>query len=180
MRSNQTAQSSVNARQGAILSIAFRSGEFDKIAQRKAAFFERAGADLLSTAEDFLQSCALSALEFPDRCASQIVALVTNKGKQARAKSAIARVRLDQENDDSAIEIEAPEADTIDDYRLLDEKDEGEIDTIRARIKADGNVTDRAARQRLARAAQRAENADSDDFFGRASYAQAFQNGAQK
>lgn len=184
MRSNQTATSSVNARQGAILSIAFGLNKFDnefkKMAESKAAFFERAGSDLLSTREDFLQTCALGALEFPDLGASQIVAIVTNKGKQARAKSAICRVRLDEENDDAAIEIEAPEAGCIDDYRLLDEKDEGEIDTIRARIKGEKNLTDRAVRYRLTRAAERAATADETDFFGRESYAAALKKGAAK
>ena len=185
MRSNKTATSSVNARQGAILSIAFGINKFDnefkKMAESKAAFFERAGADLLSTREDFLQACALAALEFPARNSSQIVAIVTNKGKQARAKSAIARVRLDAENDDdSAIEIEAPESASIDDYRLLDSDIEGEIDTIRARIKGEKNLTDRAVRYRLARAAERAATADQDDFFGRKSYAVALKKGAAK
>ena len=123
MRSNQTASSSVNARQGAILSIAFGinkfENEFKKMAESKAAFFARAGADLLSTHEDFLQACAIAALEFPARNSSQIVAIVTNKGKQSRAKSAICRVRIDEESDDGgAIEIEAPESASIDDYRL--------------------------------------------------------------
>ena len=185
MRSNQTATSSVNARQGAILSIAFGINKFDnefkKMAESKAAFFERAGADLLSTREDFLQACALAALEFPARNSSQIVAIVTNKGKQARAKSAIARVRLDAENDDdSAIEIEAPETSSIDDYRLLAANEEGEIDTIRLRIQSENNLTDRAVRYRLTRAAERAERADTDDFFGRESYAAALKKGAAK
>lgn len=184
MRSNQTAASSVNARQGAILSIAFGidkfENEFKKMAESKAAFFARAGADLLSTPEDFLQACAMAALEFPARNASQIVAIVTNKGKQARAKSAIARVRLDAENDDAAIEIEAPEQDYIEDYRLLDAEVEGEIDTIRTRIQAEKNLTDRAARYRLARAAERAATADETDFFGRESYAAALKTGAAK
>ena len=184
MRSNQTATSSVNARQGAILSIAFGvdkfENEFKKMAESKAAFFARAGADLLSTPEDFLQACAMAALEFTDRNSSQIVAIVTNKGKQARAKSAICRVRLDEENDDSAIEIEAQEVDSIDGYRLLVEEQEGEIDTIRDRIRGEENLTDRAVRYRLARAAARAERADTDDFFGRESYAAALKKGAAK
>lgn len=183
MRSNQTqtAPSSVNARSGAILSIAFISGEFNNVARSKAAFFERSGCDLLASREDFLAELALAALENPDQNASQIVSIVTNKGKQARSKSAIARLRLDDENDTDAIEIIAPEASSIAEYRLLDEKTEGEIDTIRARIRADGNVTDRAARQRLASAAKRAETADENDLFGRASFAAALKNeGAKK
>ena len=181
MRSNQTATTCANALHGAMLSIAFISGQFNKVARSKASFFERSGCDLLSSVEDFLADCALAALEFPARNQSQIVALVTKKAKQSRAKSAICRTRIDKENEDgSAIEIEAPEADCIDDYRLLAANEEGEIDTIRDRIKGKKNLTDRAVRYRLARAAERAETADETDFFGRESYAAALKNGAAK
>lgn len=162
-----------------MLSIAFISGQFNKVARSKAAFFERSGCDLLSSSEDFLADCALAAIEFPEKNHSQIVAAVTKKAKQSRAKSAIARVRLDAQNDDAAIDIEAQEADSIAVYRLLDSDIEGEIDTIRDRIRADGNVTDRAILYRLARAAECAATADETDFFGRAGYAQALQKGAQ-
>ena len=162
-----------------MLSIAFISGQFNKVARSKASFFERSGCDLLSSSEDFLADCALAALEFPEKNHSQIVAGVTKKAIQSRAKSAICRVRIDKENDDNdAIEIEAPEASSIDDYRLLDAEVEGEIDTIRTRIQAEKNLTDRAVRYRLAHAAQRAETADQDDFFGRAGYAAALKPGS--
>lgn len=179
MRSNQTATTCANALHGAMLSIAFISGQFDKVARSKAAFFERSGCDLLSSSEDFLADCALVALEFPARNQSQIVAIVTKKATQSRAKSAIGRTRLDKENEDgSAIEIEAPEAGCIDDYRLLNSDIEGEIDTIRARIKSENNLTDRAVRYRLASAAERAATADETDLFGRESYAAALKKGA--
>lgn len=180
MRSVQPATTCANAMHGAMLSIAFISGQFNKVARSKAAFFERSGCDLLSSSEDFLADCALAALEFPEKNHSQIVAVVTKKAKQSRAKNAIARVRLDAQNDDAAIEIEAQEADSIAVYRLLVEEQEGEIDTIRARIKGKKNLTDRAVRYRLARAAQRAATADETDFFGRESYAAALKKGAAK
>lgn len=181
MRSVQPVTTCANAQHGAMLSLAFISGQFDRVARSKVAFFERAGCDLLSSSEDFLADCALAALEFPDKNHSQIVAIVTKKATQSRAKSAICRTRIDKENeDDNAIEIIAPEASNIDDYRLLAAEVEGEIDTIRARIKSEKNLTDRAARYRLARAAERAETADQDDFFGRSSYAAAIKRGAAK
>ena len=181
MRSNQTDTSSANAIHGAMLSIAFISGQFNKVARSKAAFFERSGCDLLSSSDDFLADCALAALEFPEKNHSQIVAVVTKKAKQSRAKSAICRTRIDEESDDGgAIEIEAPESASIDDYRLLDSDIEGEIDTIRDRIKGAKNLTDRAVRYRLARAAERAETADETDFFGRESYAAALKKGVAK
>lgn len=181
MRSIQTATTNASAMHGAMLSIAFISGQFNGVARSKAAFFERSGCDLLSSSEDFLADCALAALEFPDKNHAQIVAVVTKKATQSRAKSAIGRTRLDKENEDgSAIEIEAPEADCVDVYRLLDDEQEGEIDTIRLRIQSEKNLTDRAVRYRLASAAERAETADQDDFFGRSSYAAALKKGAAK
>lgn len=181
MHSVQPVTTAAGAMHGAMLSIAFISGEFNKVARSKAAFFERSGCDLLSSSEDFLADCALAALEFPEKNHAQIVAIVTKKATQSRAKSAIARARIDVENEDgSAIEIVAPEAGLTDDYRLLDDETEGGIDTIRARIKGEKNITDRAARYRLANAAERAESADEDDLFGRASYAAALKNGAAK
>ena len=181
MRSVQPATTCANAMHGAMLSIAFISGQFNKVARSKAAFFERSGCDLLSSQEDFLADCALAALEFPQKNHAQIVAAVVKKSIQSRAKSAISRIRIDKENKyGDAIEIEAPEADCIDDYRLLAANEEGEIDTIRDRLKGEKNLTDRAVRYRLARAAQRAETADEDDFFGRKSYAVALKKGAAK
>ena len=178
MRSVQSVTTTASALHGAMLSIAFISGKFNNVARSKAAFFERSGCDLLSSTEDFLADCALAALEFPERNQAAIVAIVTKKATQSRAKSAISRVRIDKENEDGdAIEIEAPEAYFIDDYRLLDEETEGGIDTIRSRLKGAKNLTDRAVRYRLTRAARRAETADETDFFGRASYAQALQGG---
>lgn len=181
MRSVQPATTCANAMHGAMLSIAFISGQFNKVARSKAAFFERSGCDLLSSQEDFLADCALAALEFPEKNHAQIVAVVVKKSIQSRAKSAICRTRIDEESDDGgAIEIEAPEQDYIEDYRLLDEEVEGEIDSIRLRFQSEKNLTDRAARYRLARAAERAERADTDDFFGRESYAAALKKGAAK
>ena len=181
MRSVQPVKSTASALHGAMLSIAFISGQFNGVARSKASFFERSGCDLLSSSEDFLADCALAALEFPEKNHAQIVAAVTKKSIQSRAKSAISRVRIDKENEDGdAIEIEAPEAGCIDDYRLLNSDIEGEIDTIRARIKSEKNLTDRAVRYRLASAAERAATADQDDFFGRASYAAALKKGAAK
>ena len=178
MRSVQSFTTNASALHGAMLSIAFISGQFNGVARSKSAFFDRSGCDLLSSSEDFLADCALAALEFPEKNHAQIVAVITNKALQSRAKSAICRTRLDRENDDGdAIEIEAPEADCVDDYRLLDAETEGEIDTIRARIGGKKNLTDRAVRYRLARAAKRAERADQDDLFGCASYAAALKLG---
>ena len=181
MRSVQPVTTAANALHGAMLSIAFISGQFNKVARSKADFFERSGCDLLSSSEDFLADCALAALEFTDKNHAQIVAVVTKKAIQSRAKSAISRVRIDKANEDGdAIEIEALEASCIDDYRMLDEETEGGIDTIRGRIKGEKNLTDRAVRYRLARAAKRAETADETDLFGRASYAAALKKGASK
>jgi hypothetical protein len=178
MRSSQTATTNANTLHGAMLSIAFVSGQFNGVARSKVAFFARSGCDLLSSNEDFLAACALAALEFPEKNHAQIIAVVTKKATQARAKSAICRTRIDQENEEgNALEIIAPDASIIDDYRLLDLAAEGEIDTIRARIQGEKNLTDRAARYRLARAAERASTADEDDLFGRAGYAAALKPG---
>lgn len=181
MRSISVSTTSAYAMHGAMLSIAFISGAFNKVGRSKAAFFERSGCDLLSSTEDFLADCALYALEFPEKNHSQIVAIVTKKSVQSRSKSAIGRVRIDKENDDGgAIEIEAPESIELSDFRLLDAETEGGIDTIRTRIQSEKNITDRAVRYRLAKAAEAAKNADRDDLFGRASFAVALKTGAAK
>lgn len=181
MQSIQVSTSSANAMHGAMLSIAFISGAFNKVARSKAAFFERSGCDLLSSTEDFLADCALAAIEHPDKNHAQIVAVVTRKATQSRSKSAIGRVRIDKENEDGgAIEIEASESTDISEFRLLDAVEEGGIDTIRARIKAEKNLTDRAVRYRLAAACKQAETADQTDLFGRASYAAALKKEAAK
>ena len=143
----------------------FLTGE----ATRKASFFGRKGCDLLCSPQDFASECSFSALEHPEKNAIEIVALVVTQALQGRSRSAIASVRLDREvrEGESEVQIEAKETEEIEEWRKASDD---EIETLRQRIRAKKNVTDRCARQIIQRTTGKVERADQDDLFGRDSY----------